>query len=747
MKTISPTNRLFLLTSIFVITALSAIPATAEKKTENACNILTTDTLREVALQNIGDTIPSVTKRRTDAKTDSTTVLLPETTVEADSYMRTAKKSVFIPDKRQKNSAVDAMALLDRMNIPQLIKSPSGGFKASNGGDITYFINGIPAEGEDLSGMNLSDVRKVEYLDFPSESNFLGAHHVINFIVRKYEYGGYTRLAINHSYIDGNELGERLFSKWSQGRMTFDVSLAPWSNHVLHDTYSSEETFRFDSGVVKRKTVPSASGAQYLTLPAKLRAVYAHGSTYISNSVGYSFHRRGDAFSEGKLIYEGESLSGSGYKKLSPSDVSSVNWVGFGSFGLKNGWSLSARGNLFYSHYKYRRSYITYPQGEGDDGKHNFEIRNFINENSIDGTLEMMVNKGISRSQSVNFMLKGSLHDSRMRYLNDDNRLGKFNLAGMFARAGYNLYTGKMNMNVNIGIGHESSRMDGYTVNTLYPFGTLSLSYMINRSNNLDLWMQYSTFSPQISEKNPMLVRRDQIMYTKGNPDLKPFPRYEISINYMLRPTTNFRIFTMFHWNHTFNTAHSVYETMADNSGMLNTYINSGHTDDVSLRVNFALELFKRKLVITTTPEYRIQHNSLKGYPTLHPYEVYSTVTGYIGNFNIRGEFFTGKSRRYTSQAMDVISDRPHSYGLSVGWGNGKLRAEVTLRNIFRKSCDDTKSLIITPRYTYTGIRDFREDRRMVLLNLSYTFSYGKKIDTYDEVDKNLYNSSSGVNL
>ena len=125
---------------------------------------------------------------------DSTRVnRLEEITVVARTAVADAGKTVYMPTMRQKEAAADGVALLALMNIPQLDVNPmSATVKTASGQPASIFINFHPASPQDLAGLNPADVRKVEYLDFPSDPRFLGAKHAVNFFTRQYMYGGYT---------------------------------------------------------------------------------------------------------------------------------------------------------------------------------------------------------------------------------------------------------------------------------------------------------------------------------------------------------------------------------------------------------------------------------------------------------------------------------------------------------------------------------------------------------------------------
>ena len=114
---------------------------------------------------------------------------LQEITVEATNQYVSANNSTYIPSRRQKNSAADAVALLSQMAIPQIDVNPADRtVKTSTGKDIAIYIDFIKATTQDLEGMRTADVKKVEYLLYPQDPRFQGAQYVINFIMQKYEW-------------------------------------------------------------------------------------------------------------------------------------------------------------------------------------------------------------------------------------------------------------------------------------------------------------------------------------------------------------------------------------------------------------------------------------------------------------------------------------------------------------------------------------------------------------------------------
>ncbi len=97
-----------------------------------------------------------------------------------------SEKTVYIPDSRQRSAASDGISLLSKMNIPQLDVNPiAETVKTADNQGVSLFINHHQASKEDVAGLNPQNVRRVEYLDFPTDPRFMRAQHVVNFITKE----------------------------------------------------------------------------------------------------------------------------------------------------------------------------------------------------------------------------------------------------------------------------------------------------------------------------------------------------------------------------------------------------------------------------------------------------------------------------------------------------------------------------------------------------------------------------------
>ena len=106
---------------------------------------------------------------------DSTkTQELNEVVVEGQLQRTSATVSTYLPTKRQRNAAQNGPELLNYMAIPQLGLVSGYNVTTNSGQRVDLYIDYVPASEQDLNGMRMADVKKVEYYDFPTDPRFQG---------------------------------------------------------------------------------------------------------------------------------------------------------------------------------------------------------------------------------------------------------------------------------------------------------------------------------------------------------------------------------------------------------------------------------------------------------------------------------------------------------------------------------------------------------------------------------------------
>lgn len=88
---------------------------------------------------------------------------LEEVVVEGRNQRLGAEVSTYIPTSKQRNASQTAAELLNRMAIPQIKISANDDITDLAGKSVDVFIDFLPATKEDLQGMRMQDVKKVEY--------------------------------------------------------------------------------------------------------------------------------------------------------------------------------------------------------------------------------------------------------------------------------------------------------------------------------------------------------------------------------------------------------------------------------------------------------------------------------------------------------------------------------------------------------------------------------------------------------
>lgn len=149
---------------------------------------------------------------------------LGEVVVEARTQRVIDRGVAYTPTNKIKKTATDAARLLELMNIPQLNITPGTmSAKTYAGKDVAMFIDFKEATDEDLQGLRTEDVLRVEVLQYPEDPRFGGQANVINFVMRKYEWGGYTKLTAKGTTLNIDRGDGILYSKFVNKNWTFDA--------------------------------------------------------------------------------------------------------------------------------------------------------------------------------------------------------------------------------------------------------------------------------------------------------------------------------------------------------------------------------------------------------------------------------------------------------------------------------------------------------------------------------------------
>ncbi|MDE6866015.1 MAG: hypothetical protein K2J23_01300, partial [Muribaculaceae bacterium] len=219
---------------------------------------------------------------------------LKEIIVEAQMQRTSANGSTYIPSARQKNSASDAVSLLSQMAIPQLEVNPSSlSVKTISGQPVSVFIDYVAATSQDLEEMQPKDVKRVEFLLNPKDPRFKGATYVVLFIMHKYEWGGYTKINVNQSFVVKRSQAY-IYSKFAYKSMIFDIYANEKYLSDRHSGVKSKEIFHFTDfygegpRTITRLSDPISSLYRNNSNDVTFRARYNSDKVQVSNMVSFN---------------------------------------------------------------------------------------------------------------------------------------------------------------------------------------------------------------------------------------------------------------------------------------------------------------------------------------------------------------------------------------------------------------------------------------------------------------------------
>ena len=659
---------------------------------------------------------------------------LQEFVVEGVRQYVTDEGAVYMPDKSTRKRASNGYSLLDIMSIPGLdVNRVDGKVSTATGNSVAFFIDYLPAGDSQVRGLRPEDVRRVEVLDYPADPRFQGAAHVINYILVKYEYGGYVQAGAMQGLRTSWGL-YNLYAKTVYKSMTYDVLAGATYNNPMHSDYTEvESTYRFPGmDVTRRETsrnIKSVRPAYWVSA----RLLYEKEGVSIANTFGYTGSRLKngetgftDVFSS-PLYPSGSSITRASQRS------NSADWKGTWSFDLPWELMLVVSPGATYTRSHNDRLFMA-------DG---MEISNNVPETAWSADLRAVLFRQFGR-HSLSLDLEGKLNNNYMDYIGTNpihliTRQGDFNarLRGSLRFSGLNisaelgLYSSRFSANHSI---DKQTTMDA----------DISANYSFNSKNSLRLTYTLSYTNPSRAARNPNLVFSNMIDAVEGNPALHRFAQHDIGLTYTLLLTNDLWVSLYGRYVHYTDPIVATYMPMlsGDRYMMVASSQNMGRFSALGYGGSVTYRLFNRSLTLTGkisgSDQWRDYYGSRHfSYPVISVNAQYSlkdfTFSAYWKNGS-RGLGWTDVSRT------------KHSYGVGVSYTRSGFEISAHASDMFEKSKKYATSFLSTPYYDkrvtsygLNGVCTFQ-------VSLSYSFGFGKKVNQWDKVGQ-ASAVESGANL
>lgn len=627
----------------------------------------------------------------------------------------------FLPTKKEKQLSNSPGSLIKMMDIP-LLKGDGDAIKTLSDEAVSIFINGEPANEIDLSTFWPSDVKKVEYMQNPSDPTFRGARNVVNFVMAKYEVGGVTRinarqnLPMTEGYYD-------LASKLSYKRMTYGLSVNSFCmrdkdnesegitlykdlfyNGIKYDEISLEERYKSDSEFWRTTVVANAKYTSEKFLATHtVGFIWSHlpGNSALSNS-----HWSQNLF--------GSEYSSSFNKSDSYTPVISGDYYGILSqlFTISGRWSYSHSDNSRFMSSKF-----------GDTPIIENDFKEKVNVLPIglnlgyrpDDKWTLFISLA-SKSQWFETEYKGSVN----------THSNQFRESLQTALTAYWQPSSKLMFYMQPSILYNYYKIEETVNKYVTPTCSFNIGWYPGSKLNISGSLTYHQMPLSASASNPVIYKRDELTWVEGNPNLKPESNWFVNISIYYTPTDWIRFSSLFSYNIYRNSSfHYMESAPEDMGGILEIQRNINKSEQYGIYPSVSVSLFNRHLSLNLCPKFNHKITRNGHFRSLTCFQPVGDISYTIGNFNIEAKY-TGRRKYLLDDSGNLMDRQPDNFslGLSYGWKN--LYVYCGVDDIFHnkyKTSSYSYYDVVTKEYTnWSTGRKFK-------LNLTYTFGYGKKVD------------------
>ncbi|MDE7407632.1 MAG: outer membrane beta-barrel family protein [Muribaculaceae bacterium] len=651
---------------------------------------------------------------------------LNEVTVSATLQRASSESTTYLPTSRQKNASQSGTQLLLRMGITQLnIDALSNEVTTVDGRPVAIYIDYVPADAHDLKGMRTSDVRKVEYLDYPTDPRFQGNEHVINFIMVKYEYGGYAKVSGQENAIS-NTGNLQVNSRLQYKRMTYDMvgsgnyvdskHLGKVQNEIyrLPQTDGSVKTFNRQS----RTTTGRLSEQQYNTI---LKAAYRSKNITAINQISYGINNNPHRDYSGMVTYNPDYYPASDFNSSLDIHSDVMNYNGNFYFALPDKTTISFIPTYTYSHSDENSAYA-------ETG-----LEPNINA-ATDHTHQAKAQLSVAHPIGIGQLsLSGKLeYENNLTHYSGTSTATNHNVSIRYGiGAYYRLKLGKVFTHAGIGGNFDRITFNKHTERISSPWASLSLQYAPSRKQKATLELQYFTYSPSSNAKSPTVIRETPFMSYTGNPDLVPFRSYYGYAGYLLLPSNKFSL--NMHAKVWTTPNRYVYDYEASPTGILRTIRQPmGNYVWGQAGVKATSKLCNNRLQLTAKLLYDIFRN---GAPYNFTKSAISYELGafyYLNNFNFAIAYTSAEAQTNGSMSGEWANIKSRYY-IQAGWNNARWNIQLSAFNFARWNWR-SRLMTLHSQYYDTSTRSINtNDHAMIRLSATFTFGFGKKIGQDNE--------------
>lgn len=652
-------------------------------------------------------------------------VTLGEVKVEAENARIHADRTIYIPTPRQKNASQTGIELLEHMAIPQLTTTPDGNITTYGGKNVAMFIDFIPATDTDIKAMRMSDVRKVEFYENPSDPRMSGTQYAVNFIMAQYDYGGYAKVLGNANLISYSEqlLGNIRFQ---YRRMTYDIMGYAFNHDHSHQGSDLSETFRLPQSdgsekIFQRHTVMADSKNERRRYYAAIKATYNSDNIQAATLLSGSVDNKPHSDMSGHITYTSD-LPGSEFQSTLNNRSKFISYSGFYFLRFPGDNALTVTPAYTFSHTRQNSLYT--------ESGHTPILNGAVdNTNSFSADANYKHSLGIYGS--LQGFIRGSYEYNRTQYTGSAVSHDRAKTSRIGTGITYTIQKQKIYFYTGFGWDWDRLQFRDITDKPSSPWFDLSMQYTFTPKQSISAVFHYSTWAPDPSFKSDNVIESTPLLHYTGNPALKPSKSYDMALSYTWIPQNNFSLGA-------YATAwikgdRYVYDYEPSSSGVLRTIKQPlGNFAQGQYGINTSLRLLDQNLTLRGSVSHYLNHNGAP-YRINHSFISYNAQAYYyLDKWNFSLAYYSNSERADGAMNGIWVHDK-NSWHISAGWANSDWNLKIIARNLtrwnWRSSRQDMRSRYYdTHQIIYDG-----NSHALVLISATYTIGFGKNVKRDNE--------------
>lgn len=651
---------------------------------------------------------------------------LHEVVVEAATRKDIKQGIAFFPTKREKDFATDGVNLIQMMALTELPYDYRNNMVTAAGGEkVNYFIDGREATQKEMQALNPKDVVRVEYLPMPTSGKFHGKKNVVNYVMKKYDRGGFTRLK-GLEYLDGRYGDYSLSSRFAYKEMTYDVFFdGSYVNRVntgsVNDNNFKGITYQGSFYDSLHQTVDnSRNKTKSNDLGAYFKAQWSHRSLMLTATAGWNWGEQPEAINISSTSYTPRAIE-SAYAETASSGLTINPYAKINmSLDLPRGQSLSML--LSGSYQAEKVSSLYSPQNLSP-------IFNATKDRSWRGMLNLSWAKEFNDKNSLDITFLISPNRSNTDYTGSYEGRNEYrNLSLQLTATFSHTFRPGTYMSLSAGAGRESNKINGREMEVQWnPEVNLSFSHKWNSKSNFRFSSNTFTVGYAGDAMNDVIIRTSELMWKKGNPLLKDRLWWQSILTNTWNFNPKFSMTLRGLYTRIFHQDTETWDVMPGYDGVVATLSSDSNADILTGGVRATLKLFNKKLVLNGDASYTFLR--LSGFS--HKSKGYIggsfSATWYGKGWYVSGVFLPATTSSYYNGIGEKYEN--WNYSFNVGFNKVKnLNLRLSITNPFFGQ--DWTSIIRydTEHFTRRSQSYSCFARNRFGLTAIYTISYGKKV-------------------